>query len=278
MDYLPGSMPPTPCGDARRRLVRVYSYHCPRGRQPTPTVIEAGRERVELVTAGGGWWRDDGVERPCGPGALLWQAVGDQTIARSDPASGYRCLVLWFEVPRGVMRPLPRWTQVAEVAEVRQFARELLTAVRGGGTPLPAIAAHAWGRLLFLACRKAQTELPAPLQRMREYIELNLYHPIEIADLCVAAGWSSSTLHARCQAHCGCTPQQLVMEVRLDEARSLLARTDMPLGEVARRCGFVAQAHFTRAFARAVGMAPSAWRREQRAEPTWYTASRGLPG
>jgi AraC-like DNA-binding protein len=45
------------------------------------------------------------------------------------------------------------------------------------------------------------------------------------------------------------------------EARALLAETDLPVAEVARRVGVTDPGYFTRLFSRAHGTSPRVWRR-----------------
>jgi AraC-like DNA-binding protein len=264
----PGTIPRTACGDPKRFLARVYGYHCQPGRQPRPSIIPPGEERVELVTEGRGTCVIDGISRSCEPGSLLWQVAGNQTISRADDG-GYRCLAVQFQVATDAPRPAPRLTRMDSAIEARTLARELLDAVRQPGLDLPAFAALVWGRLIFAARRgREAAELPAPLQRVVTLIDLRFADPIGIDDLCAAAGWSPSTLHERCRGLLGSTPHQLLVERRLRAARELLVQ-GLPVAEVGQRCGFVAAAHFARAFSAAHGRSPTAWRREVLAEPTW---------
>jgi AraC family transcriptional regulator len=59
----------------------------------------------------------------------------------------------------------------------------------------------------------------------------------------------------------GCSPEQYARAIRLDRARALLRESPLPLAAVAAECGFYDQAHFTRAFKRATGVTPLAYRR-----------------
>ena len=51
------------------------------------------------------------------------------------------------------------------------------------------------------------------------------------------------------------------MRLRIEHAQSLLTTTDAPLAEVARLCGFADAPHLTKAFRRATGTTPAAYRR-----------------
>jgi transcriptional regulator GlxA family with amidase domain len=59
----------------------------------------------------------------------------------------------------------------------------------------------------------------------------------------------------------GKSPHHWLLDRRVETALSIMAGSSASLGEIAASCGFADQSHFTRIFAKKVGMAPSAWRR-----------------
>lgn len=62
----------------------------------------------------------------------------------------------------------------------------------------------------------------------------------------------------------GMSPHQWQLNKRVDQARVLLAETDLSVADIADRLGFSDQAHLTRAFRQLVGKTPASWRRDQR--------------
>jgi transcriptional regulator GlxA family with amidase domain len=67
-------------------------------------------------------------------------------------------------------------------------------------------------------------------------------------------------LDARFRAVLGRSPIRYLTEWRMHLAQDLLATTDLGVGVVARRVGYDAEEAFSRAFKRAHGEPPSAWR------------------
>ena len=63
------------------------------------------------------------------------------------------------------------------------------------------------------------------------------------------------------------TPAEAVERLRVEAARRLLEQTDLPIGEVARRCGLGVMETFYRAFRSQLGVTPAAYRRTVRATP-----------
>jgi AraC family transcriptional activator of pobA len=54
--------------------------------------------------------------------------------------------------------------------------------------------------------------------------------------------------------------QEWIIERRMAEARGLLAETDLPVAEVARRVGVADPGYFSRLFSRTHGTSPRKWR------------------
>jgi AraC-like DNA-binding protein len=80
-----------------------------------------------------------------------------------------------------------------------------------------------------------------------------------------AVGCSPSHLHARFKAVLGMTPAGYLRERQLHHARYLLAGTDLPIADIARRCGYDDPLHFSRVVRRACGQSPTALRQRMRA-------------
>ncbi|HTU82121.1 MAG TPA: helix-turn-helix transcriptional regulator [Candidatus Acidoferrales bacterium] len=59
----------------------------------------------------------------------------------------------------------------------------------------------------------------------------------------------------------GMTPHAFRRRARVELASKLLLRGDVPLAQVALRCGFGDQSHFNRGFAQTLGVAPGRYRR-----------------
>jgi AraC family transcriptional regulator len=59
----------------------------------------------------------------------------------------------------------------------------------------------------------------------------------------------------------GMSPQRYVARRRIERAQYLMLWTDTSLSQIAFECGFSDQSHFNRAFVKAVGETPRAWRR-----------------
>jgi AraC family transcriptional regulator len=84
-----------------------------------------------------------------------------------------------------------------------------------------------------------------------------------LGHLAAVAGLSRFHFRTLFKAHFGESPRQMTVRLQTDFAKRLLRR-GVPTAEVATRCGFSDQAHFTRAFKGATGMSPVGWLRQAR--------------
>lgn len=94
------------------------------------------------------------------------------------------------------------------------------------------------------------------------FMDRNLATSFTTASVAVQCGMSASRFSAAFRKSAGMSLRQWVIHRRVRHAQELLAQEDGSLEEVAVACGFGEQCHFTRQFARIVGMPPGAWRRQ----------------
>lgn len=98
------------------------------------------------------------------------------------------------------------------------------------------------------------------IRRAQQYIQENFAQNIALSDLAELMGLSKYQLHRLFSAQVGVPPHTYHLEVRLAQARKLLAGRVAP-AEVAARVGFSDQSHFTRRFRRSCGVTPGVYAR-----------------
>lgn len=103
--------------------------------------------------------------------------------------------------------------------------------------------------------------LPAyRLRTVKEFIEANLEEDIALAEIASVAGLSQFHFARAFRKSTGLTPQQYLMERRIERAKCLLAEKNLPLVEVILRTGFKNQSHFTTLFRKFTHLTPKMWR------------------
>jgi AraC-like DNA-binding protein len=99
------------------------------------------------------------------------------------------------------------------------------------------------------------------LRRAIDFIEEHCLRNIRLEELASLTGLSQSHFSHAFKASTGLPPHQWQMKARLERAKQLLIKSDMPLTNIAVETGFADQAHFTRVFRKNVGIAPARWKR-----------------
>ena len=98
------------------------------------------------------------------------------------------------------------------------------------------------------------------LRRVVEFVEAQLDRPITLGRLATSVNLSPFHFHRQFKRSVGVTPKQFIHRLRIDRAKSLLSKSDLPLAQVAMKVGFADQSHFTAAFRRATSMTPGRYR------------------
>ena len=73
---------------------------------------------------------------------------------------------------------------------------------------------------------------------------------------------SASTLQRRCLTHYRKTPRQILIEMRMDYAETLVECTDYPLKTIARSTGYSDEFIFSSAFKKHFGVSPKIYRKK----------------
>jgi AraC family transcriptional regulator len=98
------------------------------------------------------------------------------------------------------------------------------------------------------------------LRRVQEFISANLEEELSLAELAEVADLSQFHFARAFRKSTGQTPQHYLMERRIERAKELLAKDDLPIVEVSLRTGFKNQSHFTTLFRKFTKFTPKIWR------------------
>lgn len=102
------------------------------------------------------------------------------------------------------------------------------------------------------------------VRRVRDIYMGSLANPPSTTQLAERLGVSRTTLDRAFAGDIGLSPPKMLMRLRLDEAKRLMATTDLTLAEIAARLGYCNAAYFTNIFRDSEGIAPKEWRKRQR--------------
>lgn len=113
------------------------------------------------------------------------------------------------------------------------------------------------------AAKPRVTERPTRFTAVIDYLHAHLAERPTLQDLAVVAGLSPFHFLRRFRAQYHVTPQQMLMALRLLDAKRRLAAGE-PAAQVAAASGLADQAHLTRAFQRRYGVTPVSYQRQVR--------------
>jgi AraC family transcriptional regulator len=98
------------------------------------------------------------------------------------------------------------------------------------------------------------------LRLMNDFIEKNYARDLSLDELAGVAGMSTFHFAREFKRATGTAPHQYLMKLRIERAKELLAKSEMPLVDVSFQVGFSHQSHFSRLFRKATGTTPQSYR------------------
>lgn len=165
---------------------------------------------------------------------------------------------LLLGIEDGALRP-PRAPGVSRLRiDPAAVAEAALAALRdgGGGTrhiPPAGVVTRASSDDLG-----ADPHLAAALAHLRAH----LHRPLDVQILAQAAGMPRRSLERLFRSALGRTPLDEIRRQRIARAQELLAGSDLPLDQIAARCGFSGPDRLGVVFRQVAGCTPGAWRRQ----------------
>jgi AraC-like DNA-binding protein len=103
---------------------------------------------------------------------------------------------------------------------------------------------------------EAMRGLAAVVRHLREHTG----SAVSLARLAEVGGMAPATLERRMRRVLECSPRQLIVRIRLEEAVHRIVTTTAPLGEIALACGFFDQAAMNRQMRELLGVTPGSLR------------------
>lgn len=118
----------------------------------------------------------------------------------------------------------------------------------------------------ILSRKLAPSAMPKSVTSTAQIIDYVLSHlgdpSLGVAHLCREFFISESQLRRNLIKETGLRPNDYILRLRLNRARSLLLDSEKPLWQIAEECGFANQYYFSRCFSEAYGLPPSEFRKQ----------------
>nr|WP_317362662.1 AraC family transcriptional regulator [uncultured Blautia sp.] len=96
-----------------------------------------------------------------------------------------------------------------------------------------------------------------------EYMTYHYDEKLKINDLADFIGINRSYLTSSFKKHMGCSPQEFLINLRMEKAKSLLKKTEMSINAVANAVGYPDQLAFSKVFKQHCGMSPRMYKEEK---------------
>lgn len=147
--------------------------------------------------------------------------------------------------------------------KVKEHLENLYHSFRSVGYKEYAMIGHLY---LFLSCiaapkiekSKAKEEY---IKNATEYIENNYFYRLTVQNVAQHVGVEHSYLFRIFKEKMGCSISTYISNRKIDKAKMLLSKTNMPITEIANSLNFSSIAHFSKAFKKATTVSPMTYRK-----------------
>lgn len=206
-----------------------------------------------------------------GPDVTVTAAAKSLVLTSGTGLRRYRCLgrrwhFWWLEldVPTPVALPVNQVLAIPAVAAEKRLLRLAFAALRQENPARAGVAAAA-SQLLWQLWQ-AQWDGAQHASRQQAVVDrvIDLMHRhlgakerLMVGDMAAAARLSVPHFHRVFHALTGQAPKPFYDGLRLDRARQLLSQRQLNVGETAAALGFSSPFHFSRAYKKRFGLAPS---------------------
>ncbi|MBT1154086.1 helix-turn-helix transcriptional regulator [Aminobacter anthyllidis] len=121
---------------------------------------------------------------------------------------------------------------------------------------------------------------PRSIHRARRYMEENFAKELTVGQLADMLALTPSHLVSAFRKHIGVTPVRYLWQIRAAHGRQLLLHSDLPVLEIAERCGYKNPYHFSRQIKLHFGMPPTELRTQEAhgMSSAWEHTSRLVDG
>ena len=245
------------------KLLRVGYFMAQEGVLPTPKPALAGQEFVEIITSGAVKFDSGDGGRYYGVGTIFRHREGEYTVYESQPGHPYHCLVLHFAVSGTERRP--RVTSWFRPETLPVFAKDVRRCFNHPGCDREMLGEYTYSTLDWHVWQSRQTpqtnELPPAIGQILEFIRRHWDEPLTVDRLAAEAGLSRPYFQHLFLRHLHRTPHRYLLQLRLQRAGDMLAASNVPIKEIAIRCGFENIESFYRAFKKVNHDSPANYRR-----------------
>ncbi len=206
------------------------------------------------------------------PGLLILRKPGQ----RSHSILHYRCYCLHLMVDKDsviyeALSSLPDYYTFIHEAAYRALFEELIShLVKTGNAKEDLFTAAKILELVYMlkkdsarntkACDTRSVKENRSVQNVISYIKGHFEKSISLSELSALAGYSPNHFQRIFTEIMGISPREYLEDVRIKQAKYLLAQSERSLSEIAQDCGFSSQSYFCKVFKRHTFITPYEFR------------------
>ena len=208
----------------------------------------------------------NGKAIPIRADSLLIAKAGD----RRHSLLPFRTAFLKFEAVGAlseVLDRLPCCFAALHKKQMRQLLHEIITVSESGSRDTLLLAGKFFTLLSFIvkdgeAEKRGTNYNYAVMHSAKKFIEKHFEQHLSTADIAESVNLSESRLRCLFRVAYGISPHAYLIETRIAAAKEMLWNTDIPLTEVAEKCGFGCQQYLNDTFKRSTGLSPGKYREQ----------------
>ncbi len=102
-------------------------------------------------------------------------------------------------------------------------------------------------------------------EQIKRYIEYRYAEDVKVSEIAAHCGFNRSYMTKCFAEETGISPKEYLMQYRLEKAKELLAKKELPVSNVAYTVGYSDPLAFTKVFKKRVGMSPTTYREQNMA-------------
>ena len=152
----------------------------------------------------------------------------------------------------------------AALSVARRVVSEIRSGELGWRLIVQGLLIELLGRIVRTRTGSFTRSVPRWLQGVKERLDSGCAEHVSVTELAKIASVHPVYLARRFRDSYGCSIGEYARRRQLRAAEELLLSSQMDLREVALRCGFADQSHFSKAFRRSLGIPPGRYRRAHR--------------
>lgn len=108
---------------------------------------------------------------------------------------------------------------------------------------------------------KRNIDFGAEFSKLDKLLRDNLAHTWTVGEMAGTTGYGVTTFTEKLRLHCGFSPMNYLINLRISKSISLLKNSDLPITNIALQTGFYSSQHFSTTFKKIVGYSPNIFRK-----------------